>query len=294
MTPSPRAAAKADLTLPPLLRSVLPRGARLVRRVPTKEKSTVLIVDCGGRALVAKKGTAAGLRCERDVYQRVLPTLGIRAPAVRAWADSLDETWLVIDYVEGRPPMLDDPADLRRVSTWVAQLHGASRAIGYPDPAPALGRPIPEERLAELRARIAGGDGADPDTGWALHACTEIERALPLIRQEATLLPECLGHGDLSDLNILLSRDAVVVVDWDQAARRSPAMDLSLVDVDSYCAQLCLLGHQGDARLVSQVQHAGIVLACLAHDLGRKPFKTQLDYLGRVVRAVRAVRSGTW
>jgi aminoglycoside phosphotransferase (APT) family kinase protein len=288
MTPPP-ALAGAGVGLSPLLRSVLPEPRR-VRQIATKAKSVVLVIESRREVLIAKKGTAAGLRCERDVYQTTLPTLGIPAPTVRGWIDSPEETWLVIDHLEGRPPVLRDPADLYQVSTWVAQLHHASRTIAYPDPAPALGRPTPEERLGALRTSITSRDGADSDSGWALNACAEVERALPLVREAATLLPTCLVHGDLSDLNIVITQDAAVVIDWDQAARRSPAIDLALVDVGSYCAELGRLGDHGQGRHVSRAQPAGTVLANLSHDLARKPFKTQLKYLYRMVRAVRALR----
>lgn len=284
------AAPWADrVVVPDLVHPLLPGGVSAIQQLPTKSKSTVLRIETGAGALVAKSGAPAGLRCERAVYESVLPTLGIPGPTIRGWAETNDEAWLVVDFIPGSRPVLSDPADLRRVSEWAARLHLAARTGGHPSLPPPLGRPSAESRIDALRAstaRRSSGGGVEED------ALTEIESALPLVAAASAAVPETLTHGDLSDWNLIMTPDGVVAVDWDQACRRSPSIDLALLDIRAYRAGLTRLGECADPDLLERAHLAGIVLASLAHDLGRKPLKAQQRYIARMISAVRALRAG--
>lgn len=272
--------------LSPVLRSILPHPLAPPRPISTSRKSVVLIIDTVEGQLVAKSASPEGLRCDRWVYDTLLPAIDLVGPSVRGWVETPLEAWLVMDYQPGRRPAVGDQADISRVSVWAARLHSRSRGTTL-FPPDCLPRPVPEARMAALELALR----RQPEvTNEALEACGEVERALPLVR-EAAALPECITHADLSDWNLLLTSSDVIALDWERVSYRSPSIDLAICDVGAYIDELHRLGEFADPVSLMRAHLAGIVLTTLAHDLVRKSARVQLRYLRRITTAVRALQA---
>lgn len=284
--------------MPVEVASLLPAPVTDVQRIGTKPKSIVLAVQCGKRRYVVKGASRAALRCERDVYAEVLPSLGVSAPIVRGWVESDGGAWLVTDFVAGRRPNLQDPEDQARVSTWVARLHALSRRSLTPPLPAGRARPSPERRLDGVRQSILvrreAGVLDSSRASRALDACARIADALPTVHRAAAGLPDCLVHGDLlTDWNLLVTQDLRVIgLDWEQAGWGSPAIDVGIVDGEVYRSEVTALGQACSRDDVRLARLAGLVLGALAHDLPRKPWNAQKKYLERMLRAVRGIEAG--
>lgn len=273
--------------LSPLLRSVLPRRLGIVHTLSTKSKSVVLRVDTPGGALVAKGAPPSGLLCDKWIYGTLLPIIGLPGPALRGWVEESGEAWLVIDFIEGRRPVLWEADDAVGVSKWLARMHCQSRRAGLVPP-PGPWRPSAESQLAAFAASLAD----TCSTGSAeLDACSEVQAGLPLVWGAAAELPECVVHGDLSDWNLLLTDDAVIALDWERVAWRTSIEDLAVCNVAAYGGELSRLGVDVEPTSLIRGQNAGIVLACLSHDLPHKPAKTQRHYLRRMLTAISTLRA---
>lgn len=286
-------APRSQEAMPEDLRALAPRGAVVLRRLATKRKSTVLVLGSDAGPLLAKRAATSGLRCERDVYDSVLPSLGLRGPRVRGWSESTGVAWLLLDYVEGHEADPWRGPDKDRISRWAARLHSRSRRVRFRPPAPPRGRPDPLDRLRELRAVIQT-DTDRSDRQWALDACDEVAASWSRVQRAERRLEPAFTHADLGAPNMLIEQGSsdVVVVDWEQAAWTRPTLDLAVVDVDVYCRTLVQEGEQADPETLRQGCFAGGVLASLAHDVPTKRAKVQRRYLNRMLRGVRTLPGG--
>jgi len=261
----------------------------LVRRLPTKTKSTVLLLRSQNRLLIAKTTGRPRLERELLVYGTLLPRYGLAAPEVVAWLDDPGEAWLVLEFVQGRPPDLRLPVEQAMVSRWLARLHVASRSSPFDIPPPLPFRPPPEERLTMLESAITGRVTDASRRESMLASCATLRLLLPSVRAGAALLRDAFVHGDVAEQNLVLSLGGVVGLDWDCSGLASPAADLASADPRVYAQELAHLGEPHAAPDVARARLAGRVLADLGHDLAAKPVRKQRRYLDRMLRAAEAL-----
>lgn len=143
------------------------------------------------------------------------------APAPVATVD--DAGWVAVvltDVDGGTPPLPWREPDLDAVLAAVARVH----AIAAPGELPAAEELIGESLTGWRTLRQDPPPGLDPWSRARLDELALLEPSWPGAGQGDRLV-----HTDLRADNLLLSPDGVVVVDWAQACRGAPLLDLVLL-----------------------------------------------------------------
>lgn len=190
-------------------------------RYKPRRRFVAALSAAGGRAVV-KAYTAAGYAAARSA-ERAMRRAPCRAP--RRLARSRRERLLLFEWRPGRllSEALTDAAtptaEVAAAGTMLARLHRQASL------APALRRRGPE--AAALR----------PLAGWLGHLCPELAgRAEGVVARLGALWPEgpaCPLHGDFHPGQVLLGREGVAFLDFDEAACGEGASD-----VGNFLAQL--------------------------------------------------------
>jgi len=162
--------------------------------------------------------TAAWLRREIHVYQRVS---GPFMPEVLAWEEHETEPLLILEDLSAHqwPP----PWSERRVEQVLEQLHTL-----HATPAPLL------ESFAEVHGDTPPGwqeVAAEPEAFLSLGLATPawLETALPLLleyERRCETAGDNLTHWDLRSDNMCLTERGVRFIDWNNACRSNPSLDL--------------------------------------------------------------------
>ena len=161
--------------------------------------------------------TAGWLRREIHVYQQVT---GPFMPRLLAWEDHETEPLLILEDLTAHPwPPPWDERRVQRVLEQVDALHAT---------------PVPLEPFAEIHGEITPGwemVAAEPEAFLSLGLVTAewLEAALPdLLEYErrCETAGDSLTHWDLRSDNICLTDQGVLFVDWNNACRSNPRLDL--------------------------------------------------------------------
>jgi len=191
----------------------------------------------GGASVIAKRCVPETARLERDVYERVLPAIGM--PALRCYgclgeADG-EFSWLFLqDAGDGK--LLDSDQDL--AAAWLARPHADAATLVDVVPLPQRGAEHYREHLEfammildELRThRGAAGD----QDAVALRALKQgmrtLETSWSAIATTCASSPRSLVHGDFVAKNIRRiatpTSDGIVALDWETAGWGPIAADL--------------------------------------------------------------------
>jgi hypothetical protein len=266
----------------------------VIRRLPGRRKSTLLVVANEKRSVIAKTADPDTLEREWFVYGSLLPQLGLPGPSVIEWCEIDGERWLVVDLIDGRPADLSSVNDKRSVAELLARLHARSRAVGdLPSPLP--GRLTPSERLGLIQAAAPECHEGPDQVAWVLGACNRLRSLLPSIIEVAHSIPAVYCHGDVAGQNLLIVGSEAVAVDWERSGVTSPAADIAYIDLDAYHTAL---GHElgveaPNREALGPVARAGKILSDLDHRLEAKRPKRQRRYLERMLRTAEELVSNT-
>lgn len=212
------------------------RHAALVGALKEDVYSGVYVIEAG-RELVAAKQSAR-VSEERQIYERVLPQLGLGSVPFKGGAtDASGRPWLFLGYVDGDAYDERNARHRRAASAWLGQLHRRSAV------APPQLRSVDAATYAE-QAQIAIGR-LQGETGVTRHPqLAQLAATLDSVlgrwdRFQSTLArsPRCLVHGDFIRKNVRVTTSAVPVVhvfDWGAAAVGTPCEDLAGLDRDAY------------------------------------------------------------
>jgi len=181
-------------------------------RLLCRTRTSIVFAKIGATPL-----TSQFLRREILVYNSVS---GAFMPKLIAWEDHDTAPILIIEDLSAAlwPPPWDD----QRVEQVLAQIHAMHRApASLPSFADAHGTPQSnwQKVVVDPAPFLALGLA---DAPW-------LERALPLLlRQEArcSTSGDSLTHWDLRSDNMCLAQGRAIFVDWNQACRSNPALDL--------------------------------------------------------------------
>ncbi len=233
--------ARAPGTPPPAGIEILHRGKR--------QSAAFRLLGAGnGVALIALKATPARAALERTVHERLLPDLALTAPryygALEADAGTV---WLFFEDVgtERLSPL--DASHRALAARWLAELHtgGATHQAAHDLPATGAGRF--RETLVEGRAAIRAhldnpviGRLDRASLAGLADLLDGIEARWNDLETWCGDVPRTVTHGDVQRKNLYLRRGArgpeLCPIDWETAARGTPAADLAWVDARTYWA----------------------------------------------------------
>ncbi len=207
------------------------------------------LVDGSGRAVIAKCLVGASGATERNVYEHILPRVGIRQPAflggTRAEPDG--SQWIFVTEASGRAYNEGDQKDRIALATWLGTLHTGItwEPPNLPDKSPKHYRSLLHNATRSLENRIAQQQTSTRESraiGALLAQCARLESRWSVLEDHCSAGPRTLVHGDLVAHNVFIRERSstdevvtnVVVIDWEKAGWGSPAEDLSGVDLDTY------------------------------------------------------------
>jgi hypothetical protein len=177
--------------------------------------------SAGGERCFLKVATSAitadMLRREARAYSVIA---GNFAPAFLGWEDDPEAPLLLIEDLSDAtwpPPWTPRLIDQVRVS--IDAMHACSAAL------PALSEVMPDDLLGWTRV----AESPDPFLSLALASRAWLDRALPtLLAAEAACAVDgaSLTHFDLRSDNICATASGPKFIDWADAARGNPALDL--------------------------------------------------------------------
>jgi Phosphotransferase enzyme family len=193
-----------------LARALDERGATIGEHWAEGARTYARARDRDGNALFARFSTAPADRAAIAVEARVRQAVGaegaLRAPEVVACGDS----WMIERAVEAEP--LRGPAAIDLV------LAAAERLAQLELPH------VPEAE------RVQGGEGRRQSLLRRLRMARSPLPARDVLRARGIVadspLPRVTTHGDFHELNVLLERDAVWVIDWELAGEGPAGFDL--------------------------------------------------------------------
>jgi aminoglycoside phosphotransferase (APT) family kinase protein len=188
--------------------------------------------------LVARLVPNGALGAWEACVQEELTRQRFRSPRVRLAvppAPPLDRFLLVMDFVDGRPPL--SGLTLGGIATQVPrlartlpqQLALVSADLHRLDPErlaeslERLGSALPSTLAGFIRARIEAATAIDRTD---LAAAGE-----RLLDAEPATRTRTICHGDLHPFNLLVTDDGIVLVDWSVSRIAHPAFDLSFTEV---------------------------------------------------------------
>lgn len=267
-------------------------------------KSQVFVLRGRDITLIAKHAATATIDVELDIYGRVLPGLGLAGPRPIDAARGGVTSWLLIEHIDGRTAVLDQPSDRRLLTDWVSNLE--TRWLAGSD-----GAGVPVRVLDDYLRRVlvlADGswhrDGDAPAPAGASddgHRRAEAERAawqrladaMPAVWRAASVLPVVLTHGDLSDENVFVTRGAsglpvVCPVDWERAALTPAAIDVCRLDEAAYRSAVTWASDLSPIEL-GAAQAAGHCLRLVMRDLAGMRSSKRDRHRRRLLRLVDAL-----
>jgi hypothetical protein len=213
------------------------RGTRVDRIVPLGS----------GPAVIAKRCARETARVECQVYERVLPRIGVRAPRFygSVTEPSGDYCWLFLGEVSGSAYRSHSSADRVAAAGWLGRLHGAAsldeEARQLPDRSPDHYRDVLASVDEVLRARLgdrAAGSRRHLLLEATLRHCERLRRDWSVLEGLCDDGPPTLVHGDFVAHNAFVRTDgsgtSVMVIDWEKAGWGTPAEDISSVDLPAY------------------------------------------------------------
>jgi hypothetical protein len=148
----------------------------------------------------------ASLSKERELLSRVYPDLG--ADCIETVRNKSNRLWLIMEALSAptQPPNPMQVLDVTGVFRNVFDSLSCSTEDVVPDELAELLQEG-DRSLLELSSRkLIGSDIAH-----------RVDAALNPLRLEATQLPRCLCHGDLSPANLLTNGSQLVAIDWEDA-----------------------------------------------------------------------------
>jgi aminoglycoside phosphotransferase (APT) family kinase protein len=165
--------------------------------------------------------------------------------------------YVVMQHAAGRTPgahELRDPAFLRRLGAWIAQLQAVPLPIGL--------APVDfGERAATYLAQLQDREPLE------LHARLVIELAVRRAAFEPTAQRVCCHH-DLHRRNLVDAGDSILAIDWEYAGPGDPAADLAACigyhDLDTAQVDALLAGYGRDGSVLrARLAALGWIFDCL-------------------------------
>jgi hypothetical protein len=215
---------------------------RLKRQRREWHKSAVYRLDGagdGGLAVVGKRCLRSTGRVERDVYEKVMPRLGL--PRLRYYGYVEDDDsrfgWLFMGDAGGAKPTM---ADRGVIATWLARLHAAAAPLSGDVPLPDRGPDYYLGLLPAARQGLGAARTAATRAGRDCRAFNAIAAALARLELHRDCVaatcaewPRTLVHSDFSRKHVRLRPDeaglsaCVLALDWETAGWGPPAADLA-------------------------------------------------------------------
>jgi aminoglycoside phosphotransferase (APT) family kinase protein len=209
-----------------------------------------------------------------------------RSPAVRLGvppSPEFDRFLLVMDFVPGTPPL--SGLSLRGTATQVprlartlpVQLALVTSDLHRLDPEPLmrsldrLGSPLPVSLAGFIEARI--------DTATSIDRTDLADAGRRLLDTEPVTRTRVICHGDLHPLNLLVTGDGSVLVDWSVSRVAHPAFDLAFTEL--------MVGHPP----IPMPGIAQTVLGPVARGIARRFLRTYSDIANPVPDLDDAVMS---
>jgi len=187
-------------------------------RLSGGSRNAVWAITLNGERHVARQGRRSGpaLAWELDLLDHLLAT-GFRVPRVVPNGDGRRDLdgLVVFTWLDGDPPSSDE--DWQRVRSWLGRLHERTR--GWPQ------RPGFASTLDLLSVEAGGDVRLDQMPPEAVDRCRDAWRAI-------TGEPRSVVHGDPGFGNVLISREGVGLVDWDEARVDASCLDLADLPIE--------------------------------------------------------------
>jgi hypothetical protein len=194
-----------------------------------------------GANVIAKRTRTSKATVEREIYEHVLPGLGLRAAGFFGSVPDRDTDfcWIFLEDVIGEPVSVEH----RQLFThWLASMHGTGSALPKPSGLPSKGLGYYLDIVQASQGHISESlDRDEFDTtqqSWltgALEAFERVESVWPKLAELCADIPETVIHGDFSAKNLILDTSGrIVALDWGSAGWGVPATDLRYVDARSY------------------------------------------------------------
>lgn len=224
-----------------------------------------------GANVVAKRTRLSKAKVETEIYERVLPGLGLRAAGFYgSVADrDTDFCWIFLEEVVGEPVSVEQ----RGLFThWLASMHTAAAAQSKPAGLPSKGLSHYLDIVQASRKHISKSlDRDEYDTtqrSWltsALEGFERVEEVWPELAERCADIPETVVHGDFVAKNLILEPTGeIVALDWGSAGWGVPATDLRHVDARGYFAGVSARWPGLSVQAIEGAATAGHVLEQIA------------------------------
>lgn len=235
------------------LGSALPDFGRVERVEVLKERGSTRGVyrlwegAPGGRAVIAKRGSADTVRKERHVYETVLPSLGSRSlELLGVAADSPGSLWIFLEAAEGAPFDEQDAHHRSLAGSWLAQLHthewsAATRSVmplrDMSDYREALDRSVSTLRRVTSTNDLLPREGAAM-IGGLESRLRDLQLYWESFAEEKAPIADTVVHSDVQPKNMVVSPGgSLLVFDWEHSGWGDPCRDLDpCVDLERYCS----------------------------------------------------------
>jgi len=189
-----------------------------------------------GRAVIAKRTSAAAASLEAAMYERWLPDLQLPSLAFYGSAQYGSGSCFFIEYAGGE--LLDSSRQSHAIAaaTWLANLHtrAANRSpADLPDRGVVTFRNQLEVTMGRLGSHpraAGGGERSCTVVASLLQLCERVEAGWSRLEAVFEAAPRTLVHGDCLAKNFRISRrrssDELLAFDWEHAGWGSPFLDL--------------------------------------------------------------------
>ncbi|MBT8250107.1 MAG: phosphotransferase [Acidimicrobiia bacterium] len=209
------------------------------------------VLDSTGPAIIAKNIGDVSDPIERNIYEQVLPLVGIDGPTFLGVAHRDHERWLFTSEVTGQPYDEKNPAHRSALAHWLGTLH--SDVVREPANLPDKSSAHYLELLHSAAAVMPAIQRRETTTArvrrvidLVLRQYARLESHWPVLEEYCIAAPRTMVHGDLVSHNVFIQDDllsdercnAVMVIDWEKAGWGTPAEDLSAVDLAVYRARV--------------------------------------------------------
>jgi hypothetical protein len=258
-------------------RGPVPRSVAVLRERPVPHKGIYRLAGAGhdGGAVFAKRAGTELIMLERTIYERILPELPLTAP--RYYGSCLDGThgWIFLEDVGESRYSRGDAEQQRLVARWVATLHvGGVRVPGattLPDAGPA--RYLRQLRAARAKIHACLGRWQLPSSQVdvlvsLLSRCAAVEAQWGRVEAGCGGAPATVVHGDFQPKNVFLRANGdglgVFPIDWEMTGWGPPAVDLTRIDLATYCTAVRRAWPALDLAAVERLARFGRLLEAIA------------------------------
>ncbi len=245
--------------------------------------------------VVLKRCNPGAAEIEAAVHAEVLPRMPIRAPRLLGvWREAALTTWLAFEDMGDEPPRLEHDRHRAMVSSWLGELHRASRELVATPPLPRRGGRhylgllgSAQKLLAERQVEVHSADD-ERTLERAIRLCDALRSRWDAVEDVAAQLPAAFVHADIAPENLRIVRSAgrveVTAIDWEKAGVGTPFADLAIVDPPAYARAA-----GAPLETVDSSMWVARLLAALSHNWAVKPIPEVERYGRRIERALGSI-----